>query len=92
MLESNRRLQALFDGITDAIGILDKDFRIRMLNRSMGRLFGREPSDLLDQKWEISPLTPVPESFVERSIVVDTFATGEPGFFSKSRFRGKMGV
>ncbi len=84
VLESNRRLQALFDGITDAIGILDKDFRIRMLNRSMGRLFGRETSDLLDQKWEESPLTAVPESFVERSIVVDTFATGEPGFFEKS--------
>lgn len=84
VLESNRRLQALFDGITDAIGILDKDFRIRMLNRSMGRLFGRDTSDLLDQKWEISSLTPVPESFVERSIVVDTFATGEPGFFEKS--------
>ena len=84
VLESNRRLQALFDGITDAIGILDKDFRIRMLNRSMGRLFGRETSDLLDQKWEISPLSAVPESFVERSIVVDTFATGEPGFIEKS--------
>ena len=84
VLESNRRLQALFDGITDAIGILDEDFRIRMLNRSMGRLFGRETSDLLDQKWEISPLTAVPESFVERSLVVDTFATGEPGFFGKS--------
>ncbi len=84
VFESNRRLQALFDGITDAIGILDKDFRIRMLNRSMGRLFGRDTSDLLDQKWEISPLTPVPESFVERAIVVDTFATGEPGFFEKS--------
>ena len=84
VFESNRRLQALFDGITDAIGILDKDFRIRMLNRSMGRLFGCETSDLLEQKWEISPLTPVPESFVERAIVVDTFATGEPGFFEKS--------
>ncbi len=84
VFESNRRLQALFDGITDAIGILDKDFRIRMLNRSMGGLFGRDTSDLLDQKWEISPLTPVPASFVERAIVVDTFATGEPGFFEKS--------
>ena len=84
VLESNRRLQALFDGITDAIGILDEDFRIRMLNRSMGRLFGRETSDLLDQKWEVSPLTAVPEPFVERSLVVDTFATGEAGFFEKS--------
>jgi len=84
VLESNRRLQALFDGITDAIGILDRDFRIRMLNRSMGRLFGRETSDLLDQKWEISPPGAVPASFVERAIVVDTFATGEPGFFEKS--------
>ena len=84
VLESNRRLQALFDGITDAIGILDRDFRIRMLNRSMGRLFGRETSDLLDQKWEISPPGAVPASFVERGIVVDTFATGEPGFFEKS--------
>ncbi|MDE0331390.1 MAG: ATP-binding protein [Nitrospinae bacterium] len=84
VLESNRRLQALFDGITDAIGILDKDFRIRMLNRSMGRLFSREVSELLDQKWEVSPLTAVPEPFVERSLVDDTFATGEPGFFEKS--------
>ena len=84
VLESNRRLQALFDGITDAIGILDKDFRIRMLNRSMGRLFGRDVSDLLDQKWEDSPLTTVPESFVERSLVIETFETGEPGFFEKS--------
>ncbi len=84
VLESNRRLQALFDGITDAIGILDKDFRIRMLNRSMGRLFGRDVSDLLDQKWEMSPLTTVPEPFVERSLVIETFDTGEPGFFEKS--------
>lgn len=84
VLESNRRLQALFDGITDSIGILDKDFRIRMLNRSMGALFGRETSDLLDQKWEKSEVSAVPESFVERSIVVDTFATGEPGFIEKS--------
>ena len=84
VLESNRRLQALFDGITDAIGILDKDFRIRMLNRSMATLFGHEVSEVLDQKWEISPLTAVPGPFVEGSLVVDTFATGEPGFFEKS--------
>ena len=84
VLESNRRLQALFDGITDAIGILDKDFRVRMLNCAMGRLFGRETSELLDQKWEVSPFTAVPESFVEQPIVADTFSTGKPGFFEKS--------
>ncbi len=79
VLESSRRLEALFDGITDAIGILDKDFRVRMLNRSMARLFGRDISSVLNHKWEAAP-----ERFVERGIVVDTFETGAPGFLEKS--------
>ena len=84
VLESNRRLQALFDGITDAIGILDRDFRIRMLNCSMAALFGREIPELQNQEWAISPQTPVPEPFVERALVGHTFETGESGFCEKS--------
>ncbi len=91
VLESGRRLQALFDGITDAIGILDGDFRIQTLNCSMARLFGREISELLNQRWEASPRTAVPAPFVERAPVVDTFKTGAPRFFEKSIVRADGG-
>lgn len=84
VLESNRRLQALFDGITDAICILDADFRVRALNRSMARLFGREIDELLNRKWEAPPLGAVPAPFMERALAVDTFETGERGFVEKT--------
>lgn len=87
VLESGRRLQALFDGITDAIGILDKNFRIQTLNCSMARLFGREISELLNQRWEAAPDAAVPAPFVERAPVVETFETGTPCFFEKSIVR-----
>ena len=83
-LESNRRLQALFNGIADAIGILDEAFRIRMLNRPMAALLGREIDELLNQKWEASPGSRVPAPFVDRALVAGTFETGERGFAERT--------
>jgi len=38
LLESKKRLQALFDGITDGIAIIDRNFRIKDLNKAFAAL------------------------------------------------------
>jgi PAS domain S-box-containing protein len=44
---SKRQLQAIFDGITDGLIIVDRDFRIVAVNKSEAAFLGREPKDLI---------------------------------------------
>ena len=40
--DARKRLQAVFDGITDGIQVIDGEFRITAANRSMNSLIGRK--------------------------------------------------
>ncbi len=47
VLRSKRQLQAVFDGITDGLIIVDSDFRIVAVNKAEAAFLGREPKDLV---------------------------------------------
>ncbi|MEE9274774.1 MAG: ATP-binding protein [bacterium] len=79
VLESKRRLQALFDGITDSICILDREMRILMLNRGMARLLGGEIADLLGRPWGGEGDTLIPEPLADRSLIAGAFESGRRG-------------
>lgn len=83
VFESNRRLQALFDGITDAICIVDRNYCIQLLNQEMGNLLGRGISNLLGQSWG-GEGSPIPEPLVDRRLIARTFETGEMGYAEHS--------
>ncbi len=84
VLESKTRLQALFDGITDSICILDQNFKILTVNREMSRLLSREIPDLLFRAWGEEETSPVPPELGDRSLIVGTFESGRRGFAERS--------
>jgi PAS domain S-box-containing protein len=84
VLESKTRLQALFDGITDSICILDKDFKILVVNREMARLLGRDFPDLIHRPWGGESETPIPEDLADRSLAARTFENGRRGVAERS--------
>ena len=47
VLRSKRQLQAIFDGITDGLIIVDRDFRIVAMNKAEAAFLGSEPQDLV---------------------------------------------
>ncbi len=47
VLRSKRQLQAIFDGITDGLIIVDRDFKIIAVNKAEAAFLGREPQDLV---------------------------------------------
>lgn len=47
VLRSKRQLQAIFDGITDGLIIVDADFKIAAVNKAEAAFLGREPQDLV---------------------------------------------
>ncbi|MDA1000804.1 MAG: ATP-binding protein [bacterium] len=83
VFESNHRLQALFDGITDAICIVDQNYCIQLLNQGMGNLLGRGISNLLGQSWG-GEGSPIPGPLVDRHLIARTFETGATGFAEHS--------
>lgn len=79
VFDSKRRLQALFDGITDGICIVGKDFRIQLVNRAMARLLGKRIADLLGRPWG-GENSPVPAALADRAPAAGTFEDGRRGF------------
>ena len=47
VLRSKRQLQAIFDGITDGLIIVDTDFKIVAVNKAEAAFLGREPQELV---------------------------------------------
>lgn len=47
IVKSKRQLQAIFDGITDGLIIVDRDFRIAAVNKAEAAFLGREPHELV---------------------------------------------
>jgi len=47
--KSKQQLQAIFDGITDGLIIVDRQFRIVALNKAEAAFLGREPRDVVGQ-------------------------------------------
>ncbi len=84
VVESKRRLEALFDGIPDSICILDKDNRIRMLNWGLARLVGRDLAELVNQPLGGGKDSPMPESLAERALVAECFQSGRGGYAERS--------
>ena len=83
VFESKRRLQALFDGITDGICIVGRDFRIQMVNRAMARLLGKRIADLLGRPWGGED-SPVPPALGDRAPAAATFQDGRRGFAERA--------
>ncbi|MBI2177881.1 MAG: PAS domain-containing protein [Candidatus Tectomicrobia bacterium] len=83
VFESKRRLQALFDGITDGICIVGRDFRIQMVNRAMARLLGKRIADLLDRPWGGED-SPVPPALADRAPAAAAFEDGRRGFAERT--------
>lgn len=47
IFKSKQQLQAIFDGITDGLIIVDSDFRVVAINKAEAAFLGREPQDLV---------------------------------------------
>lgn len=74
IVRGHRTLQALFDGITDGLYILDRDLHVVAINRAEASRLGRKPEALVGQPCDASlwgEATPL----VAR-IVLDTFESG----------------
>lgn len=84
VLESKTRLQALFDGITDSICILDKNFKILTVNREMSRFLGCDIADLLYRTWNGEGDGIFPSGLANLHVVSHTFESGQPGFTDRS--------
>ncbi len=84
VLESKQRLQALFDGITDSICILDRNYKIQMLNRGMARLLKNEIPSLLYRPWGGDEENMIPGPMADRTLAAHTFETGRRGFSERS--------
>lgn len=84
VLESKTRLQALFDGITDSICILDKNFKILTANREMSRFLGCDIADLLYRTWSGEENGIFPSGLPDPNVVRHTFESGQPGFADRS--------
>ncbi|MFH1501904.1 MAG: ATP-binding protein [Candidatus Eisenbacteria bacterium] len=81
VLRSKRQLQAIFDGITDGLIIVDRDFRVVAVNKAEAAFLGSEPRDLVgrachevycrgDKACELCPAH-------------ETFATGKASMVSR---------
>jgi len=81
VFRSKRQLQAIFDGITDGVIIVDRDFRIAAVNKAEAAFLGRQPQDLVgkpcyriycrgDEPCELCPAH-------------ETFATGKAAMVSR---------
>jgi len=84
--KSKRQLQAIFDGITDGLIIVDRDFRIVAVNKAEAAFLGQSPQELVGKPCykvycrgdEACPLCPAHE----------TFATGKAALVSQLELTG----
>ncbi len=49
IVKSKQQLQAIFDGITDGLIIVDRDFRIVAVNKAEAAFIGMEPQDIVER-------------------------------------------
>jgi PAS domain S-box-containing protein len=80
---SNFKLQAIFDAITDGICLIDKDFKIQNINRSVPKYFGSSPVDFIGKKCYIA--FEEGGKMCEGCNVIKTFTTGEPVNYTRVR-------
>jgi PAS domain S-box-containing protein len=81
VFRSKRQLQAIFDGITDGLIIVDREFRIVAVNKAEAAFLGREPKDLVGRPcYEVYCRG---ESACELCPAHETFATGKPAMVSR---------
>ena len=67
---SKRQLQAIFDGITDGLIIVDRAFRIVAVNKAEASFLGREPQELVGRPCYEVYLTS-PDRHPEGKFVID---------------------
>jgi two-component system NtrC family sensor kinase len=89
ILRSHRTLQALFDGITDGLYILDRDMRIVTINQAEAKRLGTKPEALLDQPCDITLWGDAIETVTQ--IVLNTFETGEEGNWESQQDTARRG-
>ncbi|MBM3307684.1 MAG: PAS domain-containing protein [Candidatus Eisenbacteria bacterium] len=83
---SKRQLQAIFDGITDGLIIVDREFRIVAVNKAEASFLGREPQDLVGRPcYEVYCRGDEP---CELCPAHETFAKGNVALVSKPELAG----
>ncbi len=75
ILESRNTLRALFDGITDNICIVDREFQIKAVNWAAAARFGEEPRSLIGKRcYEVFLQS---DHSCDSCPVAETFCTGQ---------------
>jgi two-component system NtrC family sensor kinase len=84
--KSKRQLQAIFDGITDGLIIVDRAFRIVAVNKAEASFLGREPQELVGRPcYQVYCRGDVPCALCPAH---QTFATGKVALASKPELSG----
>jgi PAS domain S-box-containing protein len=79
--KSKQQLQAIFDGITDGLIIVDRDFRVVAVNKAEAAFLGRTPQELVGKPcYEVYCRG---EGACEMCPAHETFATGKPALVSR---------
>jgi len=81
VIKSKLQLQAIFDGITDGLIIVDADFRIVAVNKTEAAFLGKEPREIVGRPcYEVYCRG---GSACELCPAHETFATGQPALVSR---------
>jgi PAS domain S-box-containing protein len=81
VFRSKRQLQAIFDGITDGVIIVDRDFRIVAVNKAEAAFLGSTPQDLVGKPCYLAYCRG--EQPCELCPAHETFASGKPALVSR---------
>lgn len=81
VFRSKRQLQAIFDGITDGVIIVDRDFRIVAVNKAEAAFLGSTPRDLVGRPCYLAYCRG--DEPCELCPAHETFATGKPAMVSR---------
>ncbi len=80
---SNFKLHAIFDAITDGICLIDRNFTIQNINKSVPKYFGSSPVDFIGKRCYIA--FEEGGKRCEGCNVIKTFDTGEPVNYTRIR-------
>jgi PAS domain S-box-containing protein len=81
VFRSKRQLQAIFDGITDGVIIVDREFRIVAVNKAEAAFLGRQPQEIVGEAcYEVYCRG---ETACELCPAHETFATGKAALVSR---------
>ncbi|MBI1877988.1 MAG: GAF domain-containing protein [Chloroflexi bacterium] len=89
ILHSHKTLQALFDGITDGLYIVDRDLRIVAINHAEATRLGLTPDSLIGQSCNASLWSEATTAMTK--LVLDTFQTGNEGNWESHRDSARRG-